>query len=124
VATVGVDGSPHVVPLWFLWQADAVYVSARRPSRTWSNLELDPRVSLAFDIGRTWSELTGAVVHGRAELLAGEDIALRPVMSAWYEKYRVLLPGDGFQRLTEQVVDLGFLRVEPQAMATWENGRD
>ncbi|MFB3739190.1 MAG: pyridoxamine 5'-phosphate oxidase family protein, partial [Candidatus Velamenicoccus archaeovorus] len=38
VATINPDGSPHVVPLWFVWPDDALYVSTRRPSRTWSNV--------------------------------------------------------------------------------------
>ena len=122
VGSVCPDGSPHVVPLWFVWQAEAVYASARKPSRTWSNVELEPRVALAFDSGRTWSELTGAVVRGRADQLEIEDPVLRPVVSAWHEKYRVLLPGDGFERMTKRVVDLGFLRVVPEDLATWENG--
>src|SRR5207248_11689602 len=50
LATIGPDGQPHVVPLWFVWREDAVYVSSRRPSRTWLNLELDPRVALSFDV--------------------------------------------------------------------------
>ena len=124
VATVCPDGAPHVVPLWFVWQTDAVYASARHPSRTWSNVELDPRVALSFDTGRTWSELRGAVIHGRAERLSTGDESLRPVMSTWFEKYRSLMPGDGFERLTRQVVELSFLRVVPKAFATWENGRD
>ena len=38
VATVLPDGSPHVVPLWFVWLEDASVVTCRRGSRVWSTL--------------------------------------------------------------------------------------
>ena len=95
VASTGPEGHPHVVPLWFVWREDAVYVSSRKPSRTWLNLELAPRVALSFDVGRTWADLAGITLTGRAELRSGVDASLRAVMSAWYEKYRSLLPGEG-----------------------------
>ena len=123
VATVGPQGEPLGVPLWFVWREDAVYVSAGRSSRTWRHLERDPRVSLAFDVGRDWVELAGAVVKGRAELLAPGQPPLRAAMSVWHEKYRVYLAGDGFRRFTERVPDLGFARVVPESVATWNHAR-
>jgi hypothetical protein len=121
VATTGPDGAPHVVPLWFVWRDDAVYVSSRRPSRTWLNLEIEPRAALSFDVGRTWAELAGITISGRAELRSVSDPSLRAVMSAWYEKYRSLLPGEGFQRLTEQVEDLGFAILRPEQLVSWNH---
>jgi len=123
VATVDLDGAPHVVPLWFVWRDDAVYVSTRRPSRTWSNAAADPRVSLAIDLGRSWVELVGVVVPGNAELLGPEHPSMRSPISAWHEKYRSLLAGDGFQRFTEEVRHLGFLRVVPRRILPWDHAR-
>jgi PPOX class probable F420-dependent enzyme len=121
VATTRADGSPHVVPLWFVWREEAVYVSCRRESATWRNIERDPRVALSFNVGRSWRELAGAVIPGRAEPLVPEHPALRGVMSAWYEKYRLLLTGGGFRDYAEQVETPGMLRVRPQRIAAWDN---
>lgn len=124
VATVGPDGAPHVVPLWFVWPQDAVYVSTRRDGRTWRNARADPRVALSVDLGRSWSELTGIVVRGRATLLPAEDPAMRGPISAWHEKYRSLLSGEGFARFTEEVRRLGFLRVQPERVSAWDHARE
>jgi PPOX class probable F420-dependent enzyme len=121
LATTRVDGSPHVVPLWFIWRDEAVYVSCRRESATWRNIERDPRVALSFNVGRSWRELAGAVVFGRAEPLVPEHPALRGVMSAWYEKYRLLLTGGGFRDYAEQVESPGMLRVRPQRISGWDH---
>lgn len=123
VATVGRDGAPHVVPLWFVWPEDAVYVSVRRDGRTWVNAGTDPRVALTVDVGHAWVELAGIEIRGRAERLAAEDGAMRGPISAWHEKYRPLLAGEGFARLTEAVRGLGFLRVEPHEVSAWDHAR-
>jgi hypothetical protein len=123
VATVGARGEPHVVPLWFVWLEEALYVSCRHPSRTWSNVARDLRVSLSVDLGRSWTELAGISVEGTAERLLPDDPSMRGPISAWHEKYRSLLAGDGFPRFAEQVPGLGFLRVTPVRLRAWDHAR-
>lgn len=124
VATVGPDGAPHVVPLWFVWAEDALYVSTRRPSRTWSNATADPRIALAIDLGRSWVELTGILVEGRAEPFAPDHPAMRKPISAWHEKYRSLLAGEGFARFADEVEHLAFLRIVPERLRSWDHARE
>ncbi|MGH2740053.1 MAG: pyridoxamine 5'-phosphate oxidase family protein [Actinomycetota bacterium] len=121
LATTLPDGSPHVVPLWFVWRGEAIYVSCRRDSATWRNVERDRRVALSFDLGLSWQELRGAVIHGRAEPLAPDHPSLREVLSAWYTKYRRLLGGGGFRDYAERVEDPGMFRVRPERMTAWNH---
>jgi nitroimidazol reductase NimA-like FMN-containing flavoprotein (pyridoxamine 5'-phosphate oxidase superfamily) len=123
VATLDRDGSPHVVPLWFVWPEDALYVSTRREGRTWANVLADPRVALTIDLGRSWVEIAGIEVRGNAEPLRAEDAAMRRPISTWHEKYRPLLAGDGFARFSEEVRGLGFLRVVPERISAWDHAR-
>ena len=123
VATTNVDGSPHVVPLWFVWPEEAVFVSTRQDGRTWANVLRDPRVAITIDLGRAWVEVAGVEIVGRAELLAAESAAMRKPVSAWHEKYRPLLAGEGFARFAEEVRGLGFLRVVPDAVRAWDHAR-
>jgi general stress protein 26 len=123
VATVGSSGAPHAVPLWFVWPEDAVYVSTRRGSRTWRNVLADPRVCLSADVGRSWIELAGVVVEGRAEPLSADDPTARAPISAWHDKYRTLLSGDGFRRFAQEVAQLAFLRIEPARLLSWDHAR-
>ncbi|MBI3647970.1 MAG: pyridoxamine 5'-phosphate oxidase family protein [Actinobacteria bacterium] len=123
VATVDEGGAPHVAPLWFVWREDAIYLSARQGGATWRNAERDPRAAVVIDRGRDWIELAGVHVEGPVELLPAEHPDVRGPMSAWHEKYRSMLSGDGFERFTERVASLGFLRVEPLAIRTWDHAR-
>lgn len=124
VATLNADGSPHVVPLWFVWTTEAIFASTRREGRTWANVSADPRVALSIDLGRAWVEIAGIEVRGRAEPLPAEDAAMRRPLSAWHEKYRPLLTGDGFPRFAEEIRGLGFLRVAPERIAAWDHARE
>jgi general stress protein 26 len=123
VATTSADGSPHVVPLWFVWQEDAIFVSTRQDGRTWANVARDPRVAITIDLGRAWVEVAGVEILGLAEPLSAESAAMRKPISAWHEKYRPLLAGEGFARFAEEVRGLGFLRVVPDAVHAWDHAR-
>jgi len=123
VGSVDPDGAPHVVPLWFVWPEDALYVSTRREGRTWRNVRTDPRVSVSIDLGRSWTEIAGIVVEGVAEPLPAEHPAMRGPISAWHEKYRPLLAGEGFERFSQEIRRLGFLRVEPGRVLSWDHAR-
>ena len=123
VATTSADGSPHVVPLWFVWQEDAIFVSTRQDGRTWANVARDPRVAITIDLGRAWVEVAGVEILGSAERLSAESAAMRKPISAWHEKYRPLLAGEGFARFAEEVRGLGFLRVMPEAVRAWDHAR-
>ncbi|MFM7718791.1 MAG: pyridoxamine 5'-phosphate oxidase family protein [Actinomycetota bacterium] len=123
VATRDADGAPHVAPRWFVWLESGIHVACDRDSRTWRNLEADRRVAFSVDVGRAWTELAGATVTGEASLLAAEDPAMRGPISAWHEKYRPLLAGDGFERITGAIERLGFIVVADGRVRTWDHGR-
>jgi hypothetical protein len=42
-------------------------------------------------------------------------------MTEWYEKYRLLLSGGGFQDYAKQVEAPGMLRVRPDRIASWNH---
>jgi hypothetical protein len=123
VATIDPDGGPHIVPLWFVWPEDAVYVSTRLGSRTWQNAGRDPRVSLSIDVGRAWTEIAGVSISGDAQPLPAEAAEMRRSISAWHDKYRALFAGDGFARFAEEIDRLGFLRVEVGRIVAWDHAR-
>ena len=121
VGSISSDGSPHVVPLWFVWTDEDVYLSCRAGSAVWRNLLRDPRVALEFDRGRTWTEHEGVLVRGRAEALAAEDASSKRALSAWFEKYRGALAGGAFAAYAEQVTDPVLFRVSPDMVSGWSH---
>ncbi len=123
LATIARDGTPHVAPLWFVWLPEALFLSTAVGSATWINCERDPRVGLVIDRGLDWSELAGIQAEGIAELLPAQHPDVRSAMSAWHEKYRSVFSGDGFERFTAKLQELGFLKLEPSRTRVWDHAR-
>jgi nitroimidazol reductase NimA-like FMN-containing flavoprotein (pyridoxamine 5'-phosphate oxidase superfamily) len=122
VGTLMPDGTPHVVPLWFVWLEEEVVVSCRAASQVWANLRHDQRVALEIERGRAWAEHAGILVRGRAEPVPAESTEGKRALSAWFEKYRDDLAGPGFAAYTEQVIEPRLFRVRPASVSTWRHG--
>lgn len=121
IATVGDAGAPHVSARWFVWLDDGLFVATRCADTSWRNVEANARASVVIDRGRDWTDLAGVRIDGDATTLDGAHASLRPLMSTWHEKYRSMLAGDGFERMTRTVPELGFLRVVPGSVEAWDH---
>ena len=64
VATVGTDG-PHVTPLWFVWDGQAVWLTSIVRSQRWTDVQRDPRMTVLVDAGEGYAELRGVEIRGR-----------------------------------------------------------
>jgi len=64
VATVRLDGRPHLVPVWFAWYANKLYLCIERASVKGRNLTANPKISLALEDGSH-----PLIIEGRAQEL-------------------------------------------------------
>lgn len=49
IATVDADGTPRVVPLWFILDGNLLCFTPREPAMIWQNMLRDPRVGVSID---------------------------------------------------------------------------
>lgn len=118
VATVGRDGSPHVSPLWFVWDGAALWLNSVVASQRWTNLARDPRVSVLVDTGEEFRSLRGIELLGSVEVVGevprtGEpDDRLRTAEGLFGEKYAggPFVP-DGRH---------AWLRLQPEKVVSWD----
>ncbi len=78
LATVDPDGSPRQAVVWYRLDGDAIVVNSKAGRRWPSNLERDPRVSLAVgdqSDGYRWVGLTGTATLIDDQPTAQADIA-------------------------------------------------
>ena len=66
VGTVGRDGTPHVTPLWFVWDGTSVWLNSIVRSQRWVDIERQPAVSVMVDAGTEYFELRGVEITGTA----------------------------------------------------------
>ena len=67
-ATAGPDG-PHVAPVWFVWDGQALWVYSLTRSQRWANLARDPRAAVVADDGHHYHELRGAEIEGEVAVV-------------------------------------------------------
>lgn len=73
LATVGTDGRPLAMPMWFLHGPEALTMISVAGTRKITHLQRDPRVCVVAEAG-TRGDIRGVTVHGRVEFLPdGEE---------------------------------------------------
>ena len=69
ICSIGKDGVPHPMPMWFGLEEDgAVIMTTFTKSQKILNLKRDPRVTLLAEAGESYPELRGVVIYGNAEI--------------------------------------------------------
>ena len=71
LSTVRPDGGPHLVPIWFWWDGEALLVFSKPGAQKVRNLRAHPSVMLA--LGDAEDDFDVGLLRGRAELLDQPD---------------------------------------------------
>lgn len=50
-SSVRADGRPHLVPVWFVWHAEKIYIGTDPKSVKSQNIRANPRVAVALEDG-------------------------------------------------------------------------
>ena len=97
IATLRADGSPSVVPVWFLYEKGRIHITPRKHSEFGRNLRRDPRTSITID--EEAGPYRKVIVEGRVEFLYedGED-------DEWRDLYRRIARRYGDERSMEYYI--------------------
>jgi PPOX class probable F420-dependent enzyme len=82
LSTVKPDGTAHLVPVWFLWDGEHIYIFSK-PDQKIRNLKQNKSAFLGLDDTRGGDE--PIMIAGEAELLPQGSVT--PAMPAYEEKY-------------------------------------
>jgi PPOX class probable F420-dependent enzyme len=73
VASVGPDGMPHLVAMWYGIRGDAVYIETKAKSQKAVNLRRDPRMVFMVEAGTSYDTLRGVSLQGSATIIEEAD---------------------------------------------------
>ncbi len=120
VATIGPDGWPHVVAMFYGFLGDQPAFWTYRRAQKVMNLRRDPRITLLVEAGERYEELRGLQIKGRARILEDSGSVAR-VGESVYERY--MGPLDDLAR--QAVAKMGQKRVavviDSQRLVSWDH---
>lgn len=86
LATLGPDGHPHLVAMWYSVIDGEIWFETKAKSQKAVNLRRDPRVTCLVEDGLTYDRLRGVSIEGRAEIVDDADALWRVGVDIW-ERY-------------------------------------
>lgn len=115
LGSVRPDGQPHLVPVWFLWQAGELYILTQPGSQKVRNLKANPQVTLALQAASDGGDIV--ILEGTVEFMEpGDLIAITP---AYEKKYQELIAGLGMN-MEKMAADYSqLLKVKPARFIIW-----
>jgi PPOX class probable F420-dependent enzyme len=120
-ATIGPDGAPHLVPMFFFMDGDVPAYWTYAKSQKVRNLERDDRVTVMAEDGKDYAELRGVTIAGRAEIIRDPD-EIQRFGEQIYEKYWGPIADD---TVREGVRVMGakriVIRVHADAVTSWDH---
>jgi PPOX class probable F420-dependent enzyme len=73
VASIGPDGMPHLVAMWYGIIGDAVFIETKMKSQKAVNLRRDPRMVFMVEAGTSYDTLRGVSLEGTAVIIGESD---------------------------------------------------
>ena len=69
LATVGCDGQPHIVPVWYRFYAKKFHIGTNTKTQKARNLNRNTKVSFCVDTGINSPDIFGVMGQGNANLI-------------------------------------------------------
>jgi PPOX class probable F420-dependent enzyme len=120
-ASLGRDGWPHLMPLWYVVRERELWSWTYARSQKVRNLERDPRCTLQVEAGLEYSELRGVMIKAQCELVRdldtvaqlGAEIAARYGTGSLGPELAAAMRRQAAKRVA--------LRFRPREIATWDH---
>ncbi|MDE1770574.1 MAG: pyridoxamine 5'-phosphate oxidase family protein [Thaumarchaeota archaeon] len=74
LATVDSSGSPHIVPVWYMYANDKFYIGTNTKTKKARNIKKNSKVSFCIDTGIKSPDIFGVMGIGRARLILKTDM--------------------------------------------------
>jgi general stress protein 26 len=77
---------PHVVPVWYLWDGQSIWVHGHSSTRKFKELAANPACSVIVDHATSGVDFWAVLLEGQAELIADPAVVV-PVAERIYARY-------------------------------------
>ena len=126
IASHGPGARINLTPMWFAWEAGAIYVWCR--GQKLANMRRDSRVTVLVDRGEQFADLQGVMIDGTATVLEDADAedgdaGLAVVRGGIGGKYAGQREGARGTAETRTAAESSrrWVRIDPISIVSWDN---
>ena len=125
LTTIGPDGVPDPVAMWFVLREGEIWMRTYAKSQKIANVRRDPRVAVLIETGERYAELRGVQVSGRLELSDDLDV-ICDIAAALLVKYEGLDPAhveaakEAYRPTAGKQVAM---RLVPERTVSWDHAK-
>jgi PPOX class probable F420-dependent enzyme len=120
-ATIGQDGYPHLMPLWYVVRGGRLWAWTFAKSQKVRNLERDPRATLQIEAGDAYPQLRGVMLKCDVTIHRDTDIVSSFGMEL-FERYGDGELGDDVRAMVRaQAPKRVALEFVERSRATWDH---
>jgi PPOX class probable F420-dependent enzyme len=122
IATIGPDGFPHLVAMWYGLVDGKVCFETKAKSQKAVNLRRDPKVSCSIEAGESYDQLRGVSIEGTATIIddTSSDEYWAAAVSV-FERYQGAYSAE-MRPLVEQMMNKRIvIRVDPVRVRSWDH---
>ena len=122
VASIGPNGFPHLVAMWYALIDGKVCFTTFAKSQKVLNLRRNPKITVMVEDGTPYNELRGVVIEGEAEIIEGDQqFAARVAMISGSRKPGEPAAGPPSEQTLRSVAKRAVIRVNPVNVYSWDH---
>jgi PPOX class probable F420-dependent enzyme len=127
INSLGPDGYPHPMPMWFVRDDDGtIRMTTFRASQKVKNIQRDPRVSLLAESGTEYAQLKGVVIYGDCEVVDDIDVVIDTLLRAAGNSVPPDDP-EGLEAMRKVMAKTASkrvcLRIKPKKIVSWDHAK-
>lgn len=120
MATLGPEGLPHLVAMWYSVVDGKIWFETKVKSQKVVNLRRDDRITVSIEAGDTYDQLRGVSIEGRAVISDDPDECFRVGVSHW-ERYTGPYTDEAKPRIDKMMYKRVAIRVDPKRVRSWDH---
>jgi PPOX class probable F420-dependent enzyme len=120
VATIGPNGRPHLMPLWYVAEGAVISAWTFGKSQKVKNLERSPQATLQVEAGDQYQELRGVMLECDVEIVRDPE-KVAEIGAAVSRRYAGAPPGEIPDFVRQQAPKRVGLIFRPTRVASWDH---
>jgi PPOX class probable F420-dependent enzyme len=120
MATVGKDGTPHLVAMWFAVIDGEIWFETKTKAQKTVNLRRNPRLTVLIEDGWTYDALRGVAIEGTGEIVEDPDKLWEVGVNVW-ERYNGPYTEDMRPFVEVMLQKRVAVRLVPERVRSWDH---